>query len=51
MFLVNFSGCTVTNEIRTMIETFYVGNILLSHRNIEGTLDASFLDAAAQGVF
>lgn len=50
MFLVRFTGSTVTNEIRTMIETYYVGNIMLSHRNMEGTFDASFLDVATLGI-
>ena len=36
MVLVNFKGCTVSNEIRTMIETYYVGNIMLSSNNIQG---------------
>lgn len=40
MVLVNFKGCTVSNEIRTMIETYYVGNIMLSSNNIQ---DASQL--------
>ncbi|KAF8471912.1 glycoside hydrolase superfamily [Kalaharituber pfeilii] len=34
MILINFDGYTVTNEIRTMIENYYVGNIVLSHKNI-----------------
>lgn len=36
MVLVNFKGCTVSNEIRTMVETYYVGNIMLSPNNIQG---------------
>lgn len=36
MILVNFKGCTVTDDIRLMIETFYVGGIMLSAQNIEG---------------
>lgn len=38
MILVDFNGCTVTHEIRTMIETFYVGNIMLSSKNIQGMI-------------
>ena len=36
MVLVNFKGCTVSKGIRTMIETYYVGNIMLSPDNIRG---------------
>ena len=50
MFAVPFSGCTVTNDIRTMIETYFVGNIILEHRNMEGILDASSLDVATLGI-
>lgn len=51
MIVVDFSGYTVTNELRRLIEEYYVGNILLSHKNIEGTLDTSFLGVASLGVF
>jgi len=36
MIMVGFEGLTVTPEIRMMIEKYYVGNILLTRRNIRG---------------
>lgn len=35
MMLVNFKGRTVTDDLRSMIETFYVGGFMLSSQNIE----------------
>jgi hypothetical protein len=37
MIMVVFDGLSVTPDIQTMIEKYYVGNILLTARNIRGT--------------
>lgn len=37
MVMVVFDGLAVTPDIRAMIENYYVGNILLTARNIRGT--------------
>lgn len=36
MIMVGFDGLSVTPEIRMMIEKYYVGNIILTRRNIQG---------------
>lgn len=36
MIMVGFDGISVTPEIRMMIEKYYVGNIILTRRNIQG---------------
>lgn len=36
MVMVVFDGLSVTPDIQTMIEKYYVGNILLTARNIQG---------------
>ena len=36
MIMVVFDGLSVTPDIQTMIEKYYVGNILLTARNIRG---------------
>lgn len=36
MVMVVFDGLSVTPDIQTMIEKYYVGNILLTSRNIRG---------------
>lgn len=35
--MVVFDGLSVTPDVQTMIEKYYVGNILLTARNIRGT--------------
>lgn len=36
MIMVVFDGLSVTPDIQTMIEKYYVGNIFLTARNIQG---------------
>jgi len=54
--MVVFDGLSVTPDIQTMIEKYYVGNILLTARNIRGTLEHAHIyfclkaDAQSDGV-
>jgi hypothetical protein len=43
MIMVVFDGLSVTPDIQTMIEKYYVGNILLTTRNIRGTFSCTRL--------
>lgn len=36
MIMVGFEGLSVTPDVRMMIEKYYVGNIILTRRNIQG---------------
>jgi hypothetical protein len=41
MIMVVFDGLSVTPDIQAMIEKYYVGNILLTMRNIRGTFSCT----------
>ena len=36
MFLIGFQGLTLSQEIRHLIEHYYIGNIIFARRNITG---------------
>lgn len=42
MILVTFDEPTVTKEVRTLIEKYYVGNFKISRRNIQGTQQTTY---------
>ena len=38
MFLIGFQGLTLSQEIRHLIEHYYIGNIIFARRNITGII-------------
>ncbi|CAZ81399.1 unnamed protein product [Tuber melanosporum] len=50
MVMVGFEGLTVTPDIRMMIEKYYVGNILLTRRNIRDGVQLARLTQDLQNI-
>lgn len=50
MFMVVFDGLSVTPDIQTMIEKYYVGNILLTARNIRDDVQVATLTQELQKI-
>ncbi|KAI5849546.1 glycoside hydrolase superfamily [Morchella snyderi] len=50
MIMVGFDGLSVTPEIRMMIEKYYVGNIILTRRNIQDGVQLASLTQELQNI-
>ena len=45
MFLIGFQGLTLSQEVRDLIEHYFIGNIIFARRNITGLISPSLLSA------